>query len=33
MKRTFLVHSISGFKGWETCFHSLMEKSDTLQHF
>ena len=31
MKRTFLVHSISGFKAWETCFHSLMEKSDTFQ--
>ncbi len=31
MKRTFLVHSISGFKEWATCFHSLMEKSDTFR--
>ena len=31
MKRTFLVHHIPGFKGWETCFHSLMEKSDTFR--
>ncbi len=31
MKRTFLVHYIPGFKGWETCFHSLMEKSDTFR--
>ncbi len=31
MKRRFLVHHIPGFKGWETCFHSLMEKSDTFR--
>src|ERR1700692_4813201 len=31
MKRTFLVHHIPGFKGWEICFHSLMEKSDTFR--
>ena len=31
MKRTFLVHSIPGFKGWETCFHFLMERSDTFR--
>ena len=31
MKRTFLVHSISSFKEWETCFQSLMEKSDTFR--
>ena len=31
MKRTFLVHHIPGFKGWETCFHALMEKADTFR--
>jgi hypothetical protein len=31
MKRTFLVHNIPRFKGWKTCFHSLMEKSDTFR--
>jgi len=31
MKRTFLVHHIPGFKGWETCFHFIMEKSDTFR--
>ena len=31
MKRTFLIHHIPGFKGWETCFHVLMEKADTFR--
>jgi hypothetical protein len=31
MKRTFYVNSIPGFKGWETCFRFLMEKSDTFR--
>lgn len=31
MKRTFLVHHIPGFKGWETRFHFIMEKSDTFR--
>jgi hypothetical protein len=31
MKRTFLVHNIPGFKGWETCFHNTMEKCDTFR--
>src|SRR2546421_3096926 len=31
MKRTFLVHSIPHFKDWETCFHFIMEKSDTFR--
>lgn len=28
MRRTFLIPNISAFQAWETCFHSLMEKSD-----
>ncbi len=31
MKRTFLVHHIPGFKGWETCFRFIIEKSDTFR--
>lgn len=31
MRRAFLIHHIPGFKGWETCFHSLIEKSDTFR--
>ncbi len=31
MQRTFLVRHTPSFKGWETCFHSLMEKSDTFR--
>ena len=31
MKRTFYAHSIWSFKGWETCFRFLMEKSDTFR--
>ena len=31
MRKTFLIHHISSFKGWETCFHFAMEKSDTFQ--
>jgi len=31
MKRTFLIHHIAGFKEWETCFHFIMEKSDTFR--
>jgi hypothetical protein len=31
MKRKFYVHSIPLFKGWETCFRFLMEKSDTFR--
>jgi len=31
MKRTFLVHHIPGFKGWEICFRYLIEKADTFR--
>jgi hypothetical protein len=31
MKRTFYAHSIWSFKGWETCFRFLMEKSDAFR--
>lgn len=31
MKRKFYVNSIPHFKGWETCFRFLMEKSDTFK--
>ena len=31
MKRTFLIHHIPGFKAWETCFHALIQKSDTFR--
>ena len=31
MKRTFYVNHIPHFKGWETCFRFLMEKSDTFR--
>jgi hypothetical protein len=31
MKRTFFVHHIPDFEGWETCFRFLMEKSDTFR--
>jgi len=31
MRRAFLIHNIVGFKGWETCFRSIMEKADTFQ--
>jgi len=31
MRRAFLIHYISGFKGWETCFHFAMGKSDTFR--
>ena len=31
MRKAFLIHNISGFKGWETCFHYIMEKSDTFR--
>lgn len=31
MRRAFLIHNIPGFKGWETCFRYIMEKSDTFQ--
>jgi hypothetical protein len=29
MRKAFLIHSISRFKGWETCFRYMMEKCDT----
>jgi hypothetical protein len=31
MKKTFLANSISASKGWEICFHYIMEKSDTFR--
>jgi hypothetical protein len=31
MRRTFLIHHIPVFKGWEICFRSIMEKSDTFR--
>ena len=31
MRKAFLIHSISGFKGWETCFYFIMDKSDTFR--
>lgn len=31
MKRAFLAHHIPFFKEWETCFHYIMEKSDTFR--
>ena len=31
MKRTFWVHHIPFFKEWKTCFHYIMEKSDTFR--
>ncbi len=31
MRKAFLIHSIPGFKGWETCFYFIMNKSDTFR--
>ena len=31
MRKAFVIHNISGFKGWETCFQSIMEKADTFR--
>jgi hypothetical protein len=31
MKKTFLANCIPASKGWETCFHYIMEKSDTFR--
>ena len=31
MRKAFLIHSISSFKGWATCFHYVMEKADTFR--
>ena len=28
MKKSLVIHSIPSFKGWETCFRSLIEKCD-----
>ena len=28
MKKSLVIHNVSSFKGWETCFRSLIEKSD-----
>ncbi len=31
MKKALIIHNIPSFKGWETCFHYLMEKSDNFK--
>lgn len=31
MKKSFVINSIPRFKGWETCFHYVMEKSDNFK--
>jgi hypothetical protein len=31
MKKEFVIHSIANFKGWEGCFHYLMERSDNFK--
>ena len=31
MKRTFLINSITSFKGWETCFRAIMAKSNSFR--